>query len=222
MAKGVQITTRVSPYTIKRLARELDAKVQRVDKFSGELGKRLAETAAQYAADSFDDAFYDGVNDVSVAVRKTKKGNYSVTASGTAVAFIEYGTGVHFTKDNPYPGEVPSRFNGIGEYGEGHGKKDYWRFKYRPGVQANTPGSKIYRNQRMRRITYKQLSSMGRETTYTDYDYDAYGNPILEASGETWVFTHGNKPNACMYNAFQNLVEFDFNDIVDEVRDAKL
>lgn len=219
MAKGVQITTRVSPYTIKRLARELDAEVQRVDKFSGELGKRLAETAAQYAADNFANAEYDGVNDVNVSLRKTKKGNYSVTASGASTAFIEYGAGITF--DYGYPGEVPARYGGIGDYGNGHGNDEFWWFEYRNGVQT-TAGGHVFEGQKMRKTMYKQLSASGRETSYMDYEYDAEGNPVYEPSGRTWVFTHGNPPNACMYYAFQDLVENDFDNIVDEVRDAKL
>ncbi len=219
MAEGVQITTRVSPYTIKRLARELGVEVQRVGKFSEELGKRLAETAAAYAQEKYEDAYYDGVNDVKVAVRKTKKGNYSVTASGTAVPFIEYGAGVHF--GGGYPGDVPARYGGIGDYGQGHGNDDYWRFEYRDGVDT-TAGGTVYEGMKIKKTTVTQLTASDREVSYTDNEYDEEGNLVYEPSGRKWVYTHGNPANACLYNAFQDLIEYDFDNIVDEVRDAKL
>lgn len=219
MAKGVRITTRISPYTIKRLSNELGAEVQKVNKFSEELSLKLAEKAASYAEDNFANAEYDGVNDVKVEVRQTKKRGYSVTASGQAVPFIEYGAGVTF--DYGYPGEIPARFGGAGDYGEGRGTNDFWWFEYRTGVET-TAGGTVFKGQKRKKTTYTQLGASGRERHYTDWEYNEEGNYVYEDSGRTWVFTHGNPPNACMYYAFSNLVEDDFGNIVGEVRDAEL
>ena len=218
MAK-TRITTRVAPGTVRRIASELGAEVQRINQFSDALSQKLAETAASYAQDNFENAEYDGINDVRVAVRKTAKGNYSVTATGRALPFIEYGAGVTF--DYGYPGEVPARFGGVGDYGKGHGAQDGWRFEYSAGVET-TAGGTVYKGQKRKRMTYTQLGASGRERHYTAWAYTEEGDFVYEDSGKTWVYTHGNPPNACMYYAFANLIEDDFDSIVDEVRDAEL
>jgi hypothetical protein len=75
----------------------------------------------------FLNAQYDGVNDVEVTAEPTENG-YKVVASGNAVAFIEFGTGVYYNADASYPIKKPSGIVGIGEYGKGQGKKDKWQY----------------------------------------------------------------------------------------------
>lgn len=137
MASKHTISARISPYTFQRLARDAEKEIQRVTKFSDRLGKALADHVATKAQDNFANAKYDGVNDVVVSARQTKKGNYSVAATGEAVTFIEYGAGVYFA-DQAYPGDIPSRYGGIGSYGNGWGERKGWHFKLRPGVQFTT------------------------------------------------------------------------------------
>lgn len=61
-----------------------------------ELARRLAELGAGEARITFANAEYLGDNDVEVDVVATDDG-YSIIASGTAVIFIEFGSGVEAT-----------------------------------------------------------------------------------------------------------------------------
>ena len=90
-----------------------------------EICRRLAEIGADLAQQSFSTAAYDGINDVVVTYEEIPNG-YKIVASGQAVCFIEFGAGVHYGGN--YPGNRPAGIVGIGEYGKGQGKNDYWRF----------------------------------------------------------------------------------------------
>ena len=88
----------------------------------------LAEIGIKEASVRFTTAMYDGTNDVSVQLDKTKKG-YVIVAKGQAVAFIEFGAGVYHNTSEPYPNPRPSGIVGIGEYGSGKGKRKAWGYK---------------------------------------------------------------------------------------------
>lgn len=67
-------------------------------------------------------AQYDGTNDVSLSM--SFSGNTAtLTASGQAVLFIEFGSGITFTEKNPKAVEL-----GFirGKYGKGNGSKPSW------------------------------------------------------------------------------------------------
>lgn len=83
----------------------------------------------------FLNAQYDGVNDAEVTTEPTENG-YRVVASGNAVAFIEFGTGVHYNADASYPIAKPSGIVGIGEYGKGQGKRDEWQYVGEKGTNG--------------------------------------------------------------------------------------
>lgn len=83
----------------------------------------------------FSSAQYDGTNDSNVSIEQTQNG-YRVVASGNAVAFIEFGTGVHYNSGSSYPLPKPSGIVGIGEYGKKHGKKDKWQYIGDPGTNG--------------------------------------------------------------------------------------
>ena len=95
----------------------------------------LANIGLQEATVRFSTAMYDGVNDVSVTLDKTNNG-YSIIADGTAVAFIEFGTGVYYNPSEPYPNPRPEGIVGIGEYGDGKGKRRAWYYKGEPGTNG--------------------------------------------------------------------------------------
>ena len=100
----------------------------------------LATLGVKEASVRFTTAMYDGVNDVSVSLDKIDNG-YAIVASGQAVAFIEFGTGVYHNTGEPYPNPRPEGIVGIGEYGQGKGKRRAWFYKGEPGsngeVQKN-------------------------------------------------------------------------------------
>ena len=89
--------------------------------------ERLGEIGIKEASVRFTTAMYDGINDVSVKLDKSKNG-YVIVAEGKAVAFIEFGAGVYHNTSEPYPNPRPSGIVGIGEYGSGKGKRKAWGY----------------------------------------------------------------------------------------------
>lgn len=100
----------------------------------------LAMLGVKEASVRFTTAMYDGVNDVHVTLKKIANG-YAIVAKGQAVAFIEFGTGVYHNPSEPYPNPRPEGIVGIGEYGQGKGKRKAWFYKGEAGsngeVQKN-------------------------------------------------------------------------------------
>lgn len=88
----------------------------------------LGEIGLKEASVRFTTAMYDGTNDVSVQLNETDKG-YAIVAEGKAVAFIEFGAGVYHNTGEPYPNPRPTGIVGIGEYGQGKGKRKAWGYK---------------------------------------------------------------------------------------------
>lgn len=102
--------------------------------------KELANIGLQEAQVRFTSAMYDGVNDSNVTV-ETNADGYCIKAEGKAVAFIEFGAGVHYNPSEPYPNPRPSGIVGIGEYGKGLGKRKAWGFKDDGGNLVITHGN---------------------------------------------------------------------------------
>ena len=113
-----------------------DSLDQKMDK----LLEELANIGVKEASVRFTTAMYDGVNDSHVTLEPTSKG-YTIVAEGKAVAFIEFGAGVHYNSGDPYPDPRPAGIVGIGEYGKGHGKRQAWGFKNDSGELVITHGN---------------------------------------------------------------------------------
>ena len=97
--------------------------------------EKLAMIGVQDASIRFTTAMYDGVNDVTVSLEPTPEG-YVIVASGEAVAFIEFGSGVYHNPGEPYPNPRPDGVVGIGEYGKGKGKRRAWFYKGEAGTNG--------------------------------------------------------------------------------------
>lgn len=97
--------------------------------------EKLAMIGVQEASIRFTTAMYDGVNDVTVSLEPTPEG-YVIVASGEAVAFIEFGSGVYHNPGEPYPNPRPDGVVGIGEYGKGKGKRRAWFYKGEAGTNG--------------------------------------------------------------------------------------
>lgn len=95
----------------------------------------LAMLGVHEASVRFTTAMYDGVNDVKVDLREITNG-YAIEANGKAVAFIEFGSGVYHNTGEPYPNPRPEGVVGIGEYGQGKGKRRAWYYKGEPGTNG--------------------------------------------------------------------------------------
>lgn len=99
-----------------------------------ELSEALSRVGIFEASYRFSGAMYDGYNDVYVETSKDAPGVYTITAHGTAVAFIEFGAGVYHNSSNSYPLPKPEGIVGIGEYGRGHGKWNGWCYRIENGL----------------------------------------------------------------------------------------
>ena len=161
-----KITLTLSESSITAAIKELKAYQKWVDKKTKELCKRLAIIGAQEASVRFASAMYDGTNDTVIEVSPIDNG-WAITASGQAVCFIEFGAGVYYNSPEPYPNPRPDGVVGIGEYGEGKGKRRAWGF-YDEGNLVVTHGNPAampmwYATEEMRRAVEK----IAREVFFT-------------------------------------------------------
>lgn len=98
--------------------------------------KRLGEIGLNIASVEFQNAQYDGSNDVSVHMEDRGGNKTAVVAVGRAVLFIEFGTGITYPNDHPQAGELGMERGG---YGYKLGRLPSWRYEGDPG----TSGEKI-------------------------------------------------------------------------------
>ena len=102
--------------------------------------EELTKIGLREASVRFTTAMYDGVNDSNVRAELTHFG-YRIVAEGKAVAFIEFGAGVYHNTGEPYPDPRPEGIVGIGEYGQGKGKRQAWGFRDDSGELVITHGN---------------------------------------------------------------------------------
>ena len=72
-----------------------------IEERSKELLNRLTQEGYQIAAARFGKAQYDGVNDSAVSVENRGENVRAVVALGSAVLFIEFGTGITYADNHP-------------------------------------------------------------------------------------------------------------------------
>lgn len=133
---------KINPYdkkSVESAIRQLQAyKRSLVKTKCNELVRRLAESGMEIAAMRFESAQYDGNNDVSVYI--SGDGNsLRVVASGQAVCFIEFGSGV--ARGGGYPDDrKPEGIVGLGEYGKGQGATgEPWYYAHGKKSDGNPP-----------------------------------------------------------------------------------
>lgn len=87
--------------------------------------QRLTDEGYQIAAAGFQQAQYDGTNDSKVSVEDRGERVRAVVAVGSAVLFVEFGTGVTYPDNHPEAAE-----NGMvrGGYGQGKGSQTTWGY----------------------------------------------------------------------------------------------
>ena len=93
----------------------------------------LAEKGRVVAENRFNTAQYDGTNDVQVLPPFESGQSTILRAEGEAVAFIEFGTGVHYTEQHPQALELGMTRGG---YGYHLGMLDHWRYQGDPGTNG--------------------------------------------------------------------------------------
>ena len=129
----------------------------RLDKKVVELSERLAKEGLKMAKFTFDSANYDYLvghggeegfapkPEITVSVHRIdsvkSRATFALEANGEKVAFVEFGAGVFF---NPGGGIHPGRPDGIvgiGEYGQGKGKRQAWGYYDEAGIFHVTRGT---------------------------------------------------------------------------------
>lgn len=96
--------------------------------------KALGDEGMNIASAKFQQAEYDGTNDVSVSVENRDKNKVAIVAIGSSVLFIEFGTGVKYPDTHP---EAHSHGFSRGEYGHKLGRlKKGWRYTGSPGTHG--------------------------------------------------------------------------------------
>ena len=128
MAKVIKMD--LSSSSIDDAIKALKSYRDSIDAKKYRLLEELTKIGLREASVRFTTAMYDGVNDSTVRAELTHFG-YTIIAEGHAVAFIEFGTGVHYPDIHPMAGEL-----GIahGTYGKGLGQNDYWFYTGQPGT----------------------------------------------------------------------------------------
>lgn len=126
----VKLTEDSIDQAIQELKRYKEWLLDRTQKFL----EALAQEGMQIASVKFAEAAYDGTNDVSCSVEERGKNKVAVIALGSAVLFIEFGTGVKYPDNHPEAGK-----HGMtrGQYGYGLGKLEKgWRYSGDPGTNG--------------------------------------------------------------------------------------
>lgn len=135
---------------IKKLQREKPLMNHRTAKFVQELGS----IGRAVAEKEYREAAIAGPNDIDVNMWEASTENgygVTITASGTAVLFTEFGTGIY--KHDAYEArdELESSDGLVlhGFYGKGWGAKpNGWNFIWKPGADANLPRGTYYMENR--------------------------------------------------------------------------
>lgn len=129
--------------SVSRATRLLDDYYADLNRKADELCRRLAELGATRATMDYSGAYYDGTNDVSVAVEPIAHG-YRVRAAGNAVLFIEFGSGTigfgHPDPGNYGPGTWSDGPNGKGHWANPNG----WYYAHGQKSMGNPPAAAMY------------------------------------------------------------------------------
>lgn len=130
----------ISLSNISEAIKQINAYKDSLEKKKKVFMERLATVGGLTARQGFSAAIYDGDSNVEVYVEETDTG-YRIVATGQAVAFIEFGAGVYYNPGEPYPLPRPEGIVGIGEYGNGFGKRRAWGYKDNTGQLVVTHGN---------------------------------------------------------------------------------
>lgn len=121
----MKITITLDNRSIDKAIKELRQYEAWLKKKTDELCRELAGMGAYIAQIKFNDAVYDGVNDVSVRIEDGKNGAVAVVATGRATLFIEFGTGVRHGETHPEAAELGFTRGGYG-HGYGSQERGWW------------------------------------------------------------------------------------------------
>lgn len=148
MVKTIRING-ISENNINGAVRELREYATWVRQKEAELITKLAERGRDVANIKFTGARYDGNNDVTVRVEPTADGA-AIYAEGTAVAFIEFGSGSAMGYGHPWPiaGDRPmgpGTWSRDPDVGKGHwDDPNGWYYAHGKKTHGNPPAMAMY------------------------------------------------------------------------------
>lgn len=97
--------------------------------------EELVKIGIDVASAKFQTAQYDGDNDVIVNKQPEWVGDNKLflTATGSSITFIEFGTGIHYAEQHPKAAALGAI---RGAYGQGKGSRDSWGYYGSPGTNG--------------------------------------------------------------------------------------
>lgn len=125
----MKIKVRLSDAGLRDAERQIQEYKTTLNKKARALAFRLSWLGLEVAKIRFENAKYAGSNDVKCHINQKDK-TCTIVAEGKAVAFIEFGTGIHH---NGYGGELPPGVGAHGSYGQGKGAGRRWYYYGDPG-----------------------------------------------------------------------------------------
>lgn len=128
--------------SIRNAIRELEKYQKFLEKKIPEFLKEIAQLGLDIANVEFQRVEYDGTNDVTCKIEERGDSCRAIVATGNAVLFIEFGTGVVYPDIHP---EHPAGVVGRGEYGQGKGKNKSWGFY---GDEVGTPTGHVVKGKK--------------------------------------------------------------------------
>lgn len=132
--------------SVSRATRTLDEYVADLIEKANTVCERLATIGAVRASLDFSRAIYNGTNDVEVTVEPIDNG-YAIHATGNAVLFIEFGSGV-IGYGHPDPGDYGPGTWSDGPNGRGHWEDpDGWYYRHGMKSIGNPPAAAMYHAQ---------------------------------------------------------------------------
>lgn len=152
----------LSPSSIDRAIRELEAYKRSLEEKGRRICERLAIRGAMIATAGYNTAIYDGPKDVEVSVEETPEG-YKILADGETVLLLEFGAGIRYGDGHPLNGAFGM---GPGTYPDGKGHwddpKGWWLPKSAGGGHSygNSPSMTMYETGKTLR---EQIEEVARE-----------------------------------------------------------
>lgn len=125
---------KVRIHGVNNLIKRMEKVEKKFEDKNREFLERLAAVGVDVARIRFANAQYDGVNDVIVRDPEwVNENTLRINADGFTVAFIEFGTGVHYSEQHPLAAELHMI---RGSYGHHLGLQDSWKYRGAPGTNG--------------------------------------------------------------------------------------
>ena len=121
----------VNVHGVEGLVRHIESFRQTLPEKLRTLCEKLSEMGVSFMSAGFRTAFYDGTIDAVVGNPEwVTEHTLEIPVTGSTVAFIEFGTGIHYADTHP----EAARLGAIrGGYGKGRGRNDTWKYYGDPG-----------------------------------------------------------------------------------------